>query len=179
MNVLDGMQVFLSGPIDRVEDDGVEWRNYIKDKCNERDIKLDFFDPCDKPQGLGSEIGAEKNKVKEMLENDQWEEAKEYTRTFRRYDLRGVDTSDFLIAKIDLDVHQCGTYNEVFEAERECKPIFIIMGEGQRKKDIPAWMVSFILPEEIFETEDECLDYLELIDNGEIELDRRWVKIAL
>lgn len=175
--LLKGATGFLSGPIDRVSDDGVQWRNYIKDQAKKRDLGLNFFDPCDKPEGLGSEIGIEKNKVQELINEDKWEEAKDFVKMFRRYDLRGVDTSDFLIVKVDLNVHMCGTYDEMFTAEREQKPILIIMGRGQKKIDIPTWLVAFIHPDEIFETEDECLDYLEKLNKGEIKFDRRWVAI--
>ncbi|MCD6436211.1 MAG: hypothetical protein J7L15_07465 [Clostridiales bacterium] len=177
MDKLKGVNCFLSGPIDRVTDDGIIWRQYIVDECGKRNMKLDFFDPCNKPEGLGSEIGIEKNKVKKLIESGQWEEAQEFVKTFRRYDLRGIDTCNFVIARIDLNVHMCGTYDEIFTAEREGKPIFIIMGKDQRKEDIPTWLISFLNYEEIFESEDECIDYLEKIDQGEIELDRRWVLI--
>ena len=180
MNILNCMRVFLSGAIDRVEDDGVEWRNYIKNKSEEKKFGLSFFDPCDKPKGLGSEIGVEKEKVKKLLHEGKWLEAKNFTKGFRRLDLRGVDWADFIIVKIDLAVHMCGTYDEIFTAWREGKPVFIIMGKNQKKENIPSWLVSYIdSSEEIFETEDECLNYLEKIDNGSIKLDNRWVKINL
>lgn len=175
--LIKGATCFLSGPIDRVSDDGVQWRNYIKEQAAERDLGLNFFDPCDKPEGLGSEIGIEKNKVRDLLQEGKWEEAQDFVKIFRRYDLRGVDTSDFLIVKVDMAVHMCGTYDELFTAEREQKPILVIMGTGQKKLDIPTWLIAFIRPDEIFETEDECLDYLEKLNKGELEFDRRWVPI--
>jgi hypothetical protein len=175
--LIKGATCFLSGPIDRVADDGVQWRNYIKEQSEKRDLGLSFFDPCDKPEGLGSEIGIEKNKVRDLLQEGKWEEAQDFVKVFRRYDLRGVDTSDFLIVKVDMNVHMCGTYDELFTAEREQKPIFIIMGTGQKKLDIPTWLIAFIRPDEIFETEDECLDHLEKLNKGELEFDRRWVPI--
>ena len=177
--LLIGASCFLSGPIDRVSDDGVQWRNYIKEQSEKRGLGLHFFDPCDKPEGLGSEIGIEKNKFQEPIRENKWQEAQDFVKQFRRYDLRGVDTSDFLIVKVDMDCHMCGTYDELFTAEREQKPILVIMGKGQKKVDIPTWLVAFIHPDEIFETEDECLDHLEKLNTGEKMLDRRWVPIKL
>jgi len=176
-SLLKGASCFLSGPIDRVADDGVQWRNYIKEQSKKRDLGLNFFDPCDKPEGLGSEIGVEKTKVQDLISQNKWQEAQDFVKMFRRYDLRGVDTSDFLIVKVDLDIHMCGTYDELFTAEREQKPILIIMGEGQKKENIPTWLVAFINPKEIFETEDECLDYLDNLNKGNENFDRRWVSI--
>ena len=92
--LLKGATCFLSGPIDRVDDDGVQWRNYIKEQSKARGLGLSFFDPCDKPEGLGSEIGVEKFKVQNLIKEGKWDEARDFVKTFRRYDLRGVDTSD-------------------------------------------------------------------------------------
>jgi len=177
MNELDGKRCVLSGGIDRVVDDGVEWRRYIKKECKKRNINIVFFDPCDKPNGLGSEIGVEKTKVRALIGNNKWDEAKEYVKTFRHYDLRAIDWSDFVIVKIDINSHLCGSYDEIFLAERELKPVFVIMEEGQTKYDIPTWLVSFIHEDEIFKNKDECIEYLMKINNNEITLDERWVNL--
>ena len=176
-NLLDGTRIFLSGPIDRVADDGVQWREFFKKECVYNNFNIKFFDPCDKPKNLGSEIGIEKHKVKELILNGKWDEAQELVKLFRRFDLRGVDWCDLIVAKIDLDAHACGTYDEIFTAERECKPVFMIMGKGQKKTDIPSWLVSFMKEKEIFNNEYECIDYLKKLNNGQISFDRRWVKI--
>lgn len=175
MDRLKGLRCMLSGGIDRVVDDGVGWRNKIKKKTEEAGINIIFFDPCDKPKGLGSEIGIEKNKVKELIEKDCWDEAKKFVKTFRHYDLRAVDHCDFVIVKIDINSHLCGTYDEVFLAERQLKPIFVIMGEDQSKYDIPTWMISFINEKEIFESEEECVEYLLKLNRGDEKFDERWV----
>jgi len=167
----------LSGAIDRVADDGVQWRKYVKEECAKRDIHIKFFDPCDKPKELGSEIGTEKIAVQRLVKEGKWKEAQKAVRIFRHFDLRAIDWCDFVIAKIDINVHACGTYDEIFLAEREHKLILIIMGEGQVKSDIPSWLISFINEEEVFDTEDDCIDYLCKLNSGEVELDDRWVKL--
>jgi len=173
---LEGSRCVLSGAIDRVLDDGVRWRNYIKSECEKRNFGIKFFDPCDKPEALGSEIGVEKNKVKQLIAEGKWQEAQEFVKTFRHFDLRAIDWCDFVIAKIDIFVHASGTYDEIFLAEREHKLILVIMGEGQTKKDIPTWLVSFINEEEVFDTEDDCIEYLCKLNDGSVALDDRWVK---
>jgi len=174
---LNEKRCVLSGGIDRVADNGAEWRKYIRKECKKRGINIIFFDPCDKPNGLGSEIGVEKTKVRELIDNDRWVEARKYVKIFRHYDLRAIDWSDFVIVKIDINSHLCGSYDEIFLAERQSKPVFVIMGENQTKYDIPTWLVSFINENEIFNNEDECIDYLVKINNGEIFLDERWVNL--
>ena len=167
----------LSGAIDRVEDDGVQWRNYIKKECKKRSFGIKFYDPCDKPKSLGSEIGIEKKKVKDLIKNGEWGKDQKFVRSFRHYDLRAIDWCDFVIVKIDVTVHLCGTYDEIFLAEREHKLILVVMGEKQTKEDLPSWLIAFIKEEEIFSTEDECIEYLCKFNDGEIEMDERWVKL--
>ena len=65
MNELNGKRCVLSGGIDRVSDDGVGRRKYMKEECAKKKIGILFFDPCEKPNGLGSEIGVEKTKCRE------------------------------------------------------------------------------------------------------------------
>ena len=178
MGELDGKRCVLSGGIDRVIDNGVGWRKYIKEECKKKQINIVFFDPCDKPNDLGSEVGVEKTKVRELIDNDKWIEARKYVKTFRHYDLRAIDWSDFVIVKIDITSHLCGTYDEIFLAERELKPIFVIMGEEQTKYDIPTWLISFINENEIFSSEDECIKHLIEINDGSILLDERWVNLV-
>ena len=178
MSELKGKRCVLSGGIDRVADDGVGWRKYMRKECIKKEIDIIFFDPCDKPNGLGSEIGVEKTEVRELINNDQWDEAREFVKTFRHYDLRAIDWSDFVIVKIDINSHLCGTYDEIFLAERELKPIFVIMGENQTKYDIPTWLISFINENEIFNSEDECIEHLAELDAGRILLDERWVNLV-
>ena len=112
------------------------------------------------------------------MRDNKWEEARKYVKTFRHYDLRAIDWSDFVIVKIDINSHLCGTYDEVFLAERELKPILVIMGENQTKYDIPTWLLAFINEFEIFDSEDECIDYLIKLDKKEIVLDERWVDLS-
>ena len=90
MNNLEGVSVYLSSGIDRVEDDGIVWRKQIKQMCSDKGFGMHFFDPTDKPEGLGSEVGVEKIMVKKLLYDGKWKEAKDYTKQFRRYDLRGA-----------------------------------------------------------------------------------------
>ncbi len=177
MNFLKDSRCVLSGAIDRCDDDGVQWRNYIKDECEKRTFGIKFFDPCNKPKSLGSEIGIEKQKVKQLVKDGKWKEAQEFVKTFRHYDLRAIDWCDFVIVKIDISLHACGTYDEIFMAEREHKLILVIMGERQTKIELPSWLIAFINEEEVFDTEDDCIEYMSKLHSGEVELDERWVKL--
>jgi len=177
MNSLKGMSVYLAGPIDRMLDDGVGWRKEIREKCEDKRILIDFLDPTNKPKELGSEIGEEKIRIKKLMQQGKWEQAQNEVKIFRRYDLRMVDACHFFIMYIDLTVHSCGSYDEFNTAERQGKPLFIIMAPGQSKYDIPSWLVASVNEDEVFESVDDCVEHLKLLNEGKISFDRRWVNI--
>ena len=174
---LTGITVYLSGPIDRVDDDGVGWRKQLREKCKKAKLPLKFFDPTDKPKGLGSEVGDEKKRIQRLMKQGKWEQAQSEVKIFRRYDLRMVDHSHLYIVYINLNVYTCGTWDEFNVAERQGKPIFVLMAPGQSKYEIPTWAIASINEDEVFESIDECVEHLKLLHEGKISFDRRWVKV--
>ena len=86
---------------------------------------------------------------------------------------------DLYIIYIDLDSHLCGTYNELFEAENQQKPLFAIMKSPYTKKDFPGWLVSIFREEEVFDSIDECVEHLKKINMGEVQMDKRWLRIMV
>ena len=89
--------------------------------------------------------------------------------------MRSVDYSDAIIALIDSDIHMCGTYNEIFLAESQHKPILAIIKGGPAKA--PGWIFDVIRWQEMFCSVEECVEYLDKIDKSEIDIDDRWVLI--
>ena len=176
-DLLKGMKFFLSGPIDRAADDGIKWRKLFKRQCKENGLKIKFLDPTDKPKGLGSEIGDEKLRIQKLMSQRKWVQAQNEVKNFRRFDLRMVDACHCFIIYIDLNIHMCGSYDELNTAERQNKPIFVVMADGQSKYNIPTWLVASISEGEVFESIDELVDHLKLLNDGKIIFDRRWVKI--
>jgi hypothetical protein len=90
-----------------------------------------------------------------------------------------IDSTNLYVVYLDLKIHACGTYNEFFEAERQEKPLFVIMAPGYKKYDIPLWLIGIIREQEVFEGIDECIDHLVKINAGEIEQDDRWLRISV
>jgi hypothetical protein len=177
INKLNGIIAFLSGGIDRCQDDGIGWRKELKRKCKKAKLPLTFFDPTDKPEGLGSEVQDEKKRIQKLMKQGKWKQAQSEVKVFRRYDLRMVDHSHLYIIYVDLKVNYCGTWDEFNVAERQGKPLFVIMAPGQSKYDIPSWAVASVNEDEVFEGIDECVEHLKLLNDEKILLDRRWVKI--
>jgi nucleoside 2-deoxyribosyltransferase len=169
------MVCYLAGPIENAKDDGVQWRQELKEKSENNKLGIIFLDPTDKAPHIGQEIGEEKTKLKKLLVEEKWDEVKKIVSKIRHYDLRMVDTCNLLIAYLDIEVFSCGTMDEIFTAERQQKPVLIIM--KQKRNQIPVWLMSFLKPEEIFESVDECLLYLQKINSSEIKVDERWIKL--
>lgn len=179
MNKLRNMRGTLSGAIDRVSDDGKEWRRKIKKLCKKKNLGIKFLDPCDKPKHLGQEIGPEKKRM-EMLKKRGvkfWKEAQQEVKKFKKIDYRMIDICDFYLLYIDINVHMCGSYFECKVAEEERKPIFVILSPGLEKEDLPTWLVDLVNYNEIFQSIEECVDYLKEINDGKIPLDNRWIKV--
>lgn len=171
INNLKGMRTYLVGAMDRVSDGGINWRQKITKELHK--MNLIVLDPCDKPV----------HSIKEDQETRWWIDYYKETRQFakirniygkiRNADLRCVDVSDFIIAHIDLDVHACGTYEEIVTANRQKKPILIWCKQG--KTSAPNWLFFMLDHEHIFSSMEDLLDYLKHINrvNNKIEL-KRW-----
>lgn len=167
---LDGAIVYLAGPIQFAKDDGVNWRNELKSKLGDY---LRVIDPCDKPEDKTLDVQEEKRHAKEMKKLGDYKALQDFVRKYRHLDLRYVDISDFIVALIDTDIHLCGTYDEIFNAERQRKPIIFIAANGKQR--LPDWLFAFADLEYIVESVDECVDLIEKINSGVKPLNKKWV----
>lgn len=154
---LFGTRTYLIGAMDRVKDGGTSWRNMITPILNKLGVIV--FDPCKKPTfGAGIEddkIRAEINKLK--LEG-KFDEVNKLVRPTRVIDLRMVDISDFIVCNIDMSIHACGTYEELFLANREKKPILVHCEQG--KAACSNWLFGTIPHEHIFGSWKDLITYL-------------------
>jgi nucleoside 2-deoxyribosyltransferase len=170
-NRLKNQRVYLAGAMDRVPDRGMTWRDNITPFLESLGIVV--FNPISKPTDIGLEdhdTHTIKTKLKEMK---RYDELTAMMKTIRSVDLRLVDISDFMVVNLDLDVHPCGTLEEIFWANRQKKPIIIHMVQG--KDHAPDWLFGTIPHQMIFSTWDEIRQYLKHINNAEnIETHKRW-----
>lgn len=173
MNRLNEAVVYLSGAIDKAQDLGKGWRNDFISKSSHLGMKI--IDPCNKPASFVHEISGDVRTVTKMRNDKQWEELQKFVKKFRREDLRFVDVSDFVIVYIDPEVPSYGTLDELFTAEDQKKPCICIVKGGI--ENLPTWLFGVFKLNEIFSTIEECIEYLNKIDTGiiNIEEDRRWV----
>jgi nucleoside 2-deoxyribosyltransferase len=175
MGVLDKAVAYLSGPMEFVADHGIEWRRKFIRLVRETDLDIDFIDPTNKPGGEDMQIGENQDYQVMLQKKGKFKELKKYVHKYRHYDLRFVDVSDFLVALIDPSVPQWGTSNEVYVAEDQQKPIFLICDGGLH--NLPRWLFDVIELHQVFQTVEEVVDQLVMLNNGELELDEGWVLV--
>lgn len=181
--VLDLACCYLSGSIEYAKDSGVKWRRKFISLSYQAGLKLDFIDPTDKPGGENIKIGENKEHQAKLQREGRWRELQKYVHRYRRYDLRFVDNSDFLVAVIDPTVPQWGTANEIYFAEMQHKPIFFIIEGGLHK--LPRWLFDVVNLGgdnyddrcNVFETVEAVIEELVAFDHGVYILSDEWVLV--
>ena len=171
MNRLKNQRVYLAGAMDRVADRGHGWRDNITPFLESLGVIV--FNPIKKPGNVGMEDDATQRLKKKLKSEEQYHELSALMKTIRAVDLRLVDISDFLLVNLDLDIHPCGTYEEIFWASRQKKPIIIHMVQG--KSNAPDWLFGTIPHDMIFSSWNDIQNYLEQINTKpQINDHNRW-----
>jgi hypothetical protein len=157
--------------MDRVKDGGLGWRQQIQHDL--RDLNVCWLDPTNKPIDIGIED------MENRQQRHLWKLANNYDavrndmKIIRRVDLRMVDISDFMVANLDLDVHACGSYEEIYLANREMKPVIVHVEQG--KENSPDWLIGVLPHEMIFSTWAEVHNYLRHVAHDPVvENFKRW-----
>ena len=156
INNLKNTKTYLVGAMDRVRDGGISWRNKITPMLESLNIKI--INPCDKPIYGVKENEETRWWIDYYKETQQYAKIKDKFAIIRNADLRCVDVSDFIIAHIDLNVHACGSYEEIFTANRQKKPVLVWCEQG--KKQAPNWLFFTLPHEHIFNSMEELIEYL-------------------
>lgn len=171
MNRLKNQRVYLAGAMDRVPDRGATWRDSITPFLEEMGVIV--FNPITKPTSIGME-DQDSHLIKTKLkQQERYDELSETMKVIRRVDLRLVDISDFLIVNLDLETHPCGTYEEIFTANRGKRPILVHVEQG--KQNAPDWLFGTIPHQMIFSTWQDLKNYLKHINSDEnIQTYKRW-----
>jgi len=172
-NLLHGEIVYLSGPMEKAADHGKGWRKKLTEELKK--INIISIDPTCKPVSETGDFQEDTRTIKRLREEERWEELAQYVKTFRRADLRYTDLAGCIIAYIDPDIYTCGTFDEIFLAERQHKPRLAIVKGGIQR--LPTWLFGVFNHWEVFSSIAECVEYLEKLNSGELPLDDRWVLI--
>jgi nucleoside 2-deoxyribosyltransferase len=171
INRLNKQRVYLAGAIDRVADRGIGWRDEITPFLSNMGIEV--INPLKKTSNVGLENDSV-HKFKVALRSEKkYDELSALMKNIRAVDLRLVDISDFLLVNLDLNTHPCGTYEEIFWANRQKKPIVIHMEQG--KINAPDWLFGTVPHQTIFSSWDDIKEYLTHINSSEnIDTYKRW-----
>lgn len=171
MNRLKNQRVYLAGAMDRVPDRGNTWRDSITPFLQSLGIVV--FNPIKKPSSEGVEDIETHTLKSQLKKNHKYNELSSIMKSIRSVDLRLVDISDFLIVNLDIDQHPCGTYEEIFLANRSKKPVIIHMEQG--KEYAPDWLFGTIPHQMIFSSWKEIEEYLIHINTAaSVECYKRW-----
>jgi hypothetical protein len=170
-NNLKNMRTYLVGAMDRVPDGGIQWRERITPILKEMNINV--LNPCKKPiDGVKEDINT-RQEIEHYKETRQFDKIRQKFGHIRNADLRCVDVSDFIIAQIDMNVHMCGSYEEITTANRQKKPILVWCKQG--KQLAPNWLFFMIPHEHIFSNAEELLLYLQNINtSNDVSNYKRW-----
>ena len=156
MNRLAYSRAYLCGAMDRASDNGVGWRQRLREEL--KDLKVIWLDPTCKPIDVGREDLQTKQQIEIAKQQGDFDFVAEIVKPIRCVDLRMVDIADWQVVNIDLEIHACGTYEELFLANREKKPIIVHVEQGKPKA--PGWLFATIPHAMIFSTWDEIYTYL-------------------
>lgn len=170
----------MSGPIQAEADFGKGWRKEITPFLEEMNVRV--FNPLE-PMFHGT---AYLNEIKRphmtnLIENREWEELRTEVKEINKWDLRAVDLSSFVICNFNNDVHMCGTYEEIFLANNQNKPVLCVVKD---KTKLPLWMYGRIpTRSHMFESWDALKAYLKGINsNPDFHFDpadlKRWLFFA-
>lgn len=166
MSKLTGMRCYLAGAMDRAPDGGVGWRKYTANVLADNHGVI-VLDPTNKPIDIGFEDIENREYRMSLKKRGAFEALAAEMRTVRVVDLRMVDIADFLIVNLDMNVHTCGTYEELFWANRMKKPVLVHI-EGT-KVECPDWLFGTLPNEHIFGSWAQMYEYLENIADGTLE----------
>lgn len=156
------MRTYLIGAMDRVPDGGIGWRERITPLLEEMNVNV--INPCNKPIYSVVENKETRSNIDNLKQTEQYDKIRILYGNIRNADLRCVDISDFLVCHIDINIHACGTYEEIVTANRQKKPVLVWCEQG--KSHAPNWLFFMLPHENIFSTMEDLIKYLSYINES-------------
>jgi uncharacterized membrane protein len=158
--------------MDRAADAGEGWRRNIRREVHH--LAINWLDPTRKPIDIGKEDNESRALRRQAKKVGDWDLVAREIKPIRCVDLRMVDVCDFVVVYIDTDVHACGTYEEIFLANRQKKPVLFVIEQG--KENTPDWLMGAFPEEYFFSSWEDLYEYMEMIAYDQTYEDRngRW-----
>jgi nucleoside 2-deoxyribosyltransferase len=170
-NRLKGHIFYLAGGIQYIPDLGVDWREVAQKELWKMGIGV--FNPMDKACNFANEDKDTQTNIKRLLQEGEYEAVSSIMRGIVRADLRMVDLSSAILARIDSSKHTAGTYAELTQAYLQRKPVILYSDDGVAS--IPSWWFGHGDPPLFFNSLEESLKYIHHINEDEnIQHLKRW-----
>ena len=174
-NRLKLMRFYEVGPMDWDREAGKPWRIELAKWLKSRGALP--IDPYLKPMlkihldAMEDDDGYERRKA--AMQKGDRDTVRQIMKPIVHTDLRIVDHSDCIIANLDLDKRPCGTYDEIYMAANQNKPVIVYCPQGV--KSIPDWLWGRLHPKLFFDSWSDVKEYLRHIDeDDDIDLLGRW-----
>jgi len=163
MGYLANRTIYLSGAIEHGS--VVNWRTDVIHNLKNR-YQLQVFDPYDDPkqQWVPSLTKARQDK--------DFPTITKICRDFVSKDLTLVSRADMLIAYLPYKVPTTGTVHEIINSNSDKKPTLLVCPEG--KEFVPFWYFGFIKEEFMFGSWQAVYNYLDEVEAGKHNDNRRW-----
>ena len=166
---------YLIGPMDFNREAGIAWRLEISPWLFNRGIIP--LDPYNKPLYAEDHEALENDDNfqarREAKERGDWQAVRDFMKPIVACDLRMVDEGSFFICYLDLLNKPCGTYDELFMAANQNKPIIVMCPQGI--KEIPDWLFGRLKWQMFFDDWNDVKEYIRHIDEDDnIETLNRW-----
>ena len=103
---LNGLRVYLAGPMDKCPNGGISWRANIKPLL--RQLGVDVYCPVEKPisgEAKNLETMERRKQRQQDKKNGLYQKFCNEMKNIRHTDLRMVDVSDFIIAYLDFKIN--------------------------------------------------------------------------
>lgn len=169
-NLLYKTRVYLVGHMQYEE--GRIWREKAQKELEELGVVV--YNPYEKPfvKDVKEDEG-ERDLMNSWMEQGKFDLVHKKMKEIRSYDLNLVDRSDFIIAHIYPEVASWGSSEEITNANKMKKPIFVSVEGG--KKNTPLWLSGTFPPEYFYDSVEDIISMVKKIDSGEKETDgSRW-----
>lgn len=170
MSNLNGMTCYLSYPME-AKSVCCDWTKPMTQFL--KSIGVNVFNPSEKP--FHPLLNDEQGYINDLVANKDWNKLSEVMHEINRIDLRMVDKSDFIIARISNTISTAGAIHEIINADLQKKPVLIFCPEG--KEFVNKWLFGFLDHTLFFTDVMQIMTYLSYINVSGFP-NNKWTKLT-
>jgi len=165
----ESLRVYLSGPMENQKNCN-DWRKEITVKLIELGFtEKNIINPVDRRLAV-------EHRITYFKKMELWDQLEYVGDQVIKKDLRYVDVTDFVIVHFFKGVETVGTWDEIFTARNQRKPVFVITPNGLDAKT-SVWLLGRVGRHQIFRSIDDVIERLRAIRDDDIDPPRGWRNI--